>query len=571
MCRQILEGGRRCPCDTNEARRLRRHNQVARNQFEHERTPKNEPVSETSAIASEPLPVETGPSIETIQAKQAELEAIKDAYTTKTYTSVQLLIPAVREAYEQDNWDSINSIPKIVTQELERRTRDVGNDISELSYKNAGFTADDITKQYEADKEELKLEMEKVGLENDALYAQRDKMFPLVTNEDGTKLYSAILLSRAVKAGDEEAIKLNDQLTASNEKKNEAWKKNNNLISGQVSKAKEMARRLRDEQLVIMKTIRPLGGSINTTDNSIKKAETILKEVAEVYPSSWIEASNSKAPFRAKITKSRAHYTDGAYQKSFQLQPKLSYTHKPIGWKPDPTNRYEVGEWHETDENGDYVSPDGKMTYSGYTVPGEKAWVHETVEWGKNWEDRNNEGDHSKPAGRGWKEAMVQETKYDPETRTHIPLGLKKRWYRPLSRRVNTESVRQAELTISGTGSHARDVGLHEFAHRIESTASHGAYIGQLEETFLKRRTTDAEGDREPLQRLYAGKKEYARPDNFVDKYMGKEYTGSVYREVLSTGAEAVWGDSFGNLLGLNGGTKDLDMRNFILGVWATA
>ena len=92
-----------------------------------------------------------------------------------------------------------------------------------------------------------------------------------------------------------------------------------------------------------------------------------------------------------------------------------------------------------------------------------------------------------------------------------------------------------------------------------------------MEEAFLKRRTTDpTTGERENLQTIYKGTKERGRPDNFVNLYMGKEYSDGS-REVLSTGAEAVFHGSFGSLVGLGRQKADPEMKKFIIGLWASA
>jgi hypothetical protein len=128
----------------------------------------------------------------------------------------------------------------------------------------------------------------------------------------------------------------------------------------------------------------------------------------------------------------------------------------------------------------------------------------------------------------------------------------------------------------SGQTQAAKNVALHELAHRIEASPKVGRYITTMEEQFLTSRTTDKDtGVRESLVQIYPRSKEYGRKDDFTDLYMGKEYptdhSGTRYREVLSTGAEAVFGTSFGNLAGLGRKKPDQDMRNFIIGLWASA
>lgn len=73
-------------------------------------------------------------------------------------------------------------------------------------------------------------------------------------------------------------------------------------------------------------------------------------------------------------------------------------------------------------------------------------------------------------------------------------------------------------------------------------------------------------------QALYDATIEYARQADFMDVYVGREYVTSSHREVLSTGAEAMFHGNFGGFVGLDENYKaDLDHRGFVLGVFATA
>ena len=120
-----------------------------------------------------------------------------------------------------------------------------------------------------------------------------------------------------------------------------------------------------------------------------------------------------------------------------------------------------------------------------------------------------------------------------------------------------------AKIVLSG-GSEAsarRRVAWHEFGHRMENVQPK---IAVLEREFYKRRT---EG--EALKWLGAGygKAEKARRDDFLDPYMGKDYSpqsngNADNYELLSMGLEALYSGSYDLEL-------DKDFRDFILGVLA--
>ena len=113
---------------------------------------------------------------------------------------------------------------------------------------------------------------------------------------------------------------------------------------------------------------------------------------------------------------------------------------------------------------------------------------------------------------------------------------------------------------------------LHELSHRLEvvyGTENKAGYnpIAQATRTWRDQRTAGEQAQR--LQDLYPGyayeEHEYAKPDKFVDGYIGKEYTGQS-TEVLTMGMEMLWFPRYGER-DIN---KDPEMRQFILGVMAT-
>lgn len=129
------------------------------------------------------------------------------------------------------------------------------------------------------------------------------------------------------------------------------------------------------------------------------------------------------------------------------------------------------------------------------------------------------------------------------------------------------------ELTLPSPRKHgearAAEVAAHEFAHRCEATRRH---LGLLECAFLRRRCADtATGAPVALVSLYGRRSERAMGDHFADAYVGKVYAGTQYREVLSTGMQAMVGGAYGGLVGVGDRRADLDHRAFVLGLLAAA
>ena len=95
--------------------------------------------------------------------------------------------------------------------------------------------------------------------------------------------------------------------------------------------------------------------------------------------------------------------------------------------------------------------------------------------------------------------------------------------------------------------------------------------IGKVERAFLLVRTTEPDGTREPLSRIYErGAPEMGRRDGFVDHYVGKDYDDPNFHEVFSTGMEAAVGTDRGGLVGVGGHRADLHHRDVVLGIIAS-
>lgn len=170
-------------------------------------------------------------------------------------------------------------------------------------------------------------------------------------------------------------------------------------------------------------------------------------------------------------------------------------------------------------------------------------------------------------AAAGWEEHHYTDASGNPQVA----------WRKP---RVSTSTTRQygvAELTIpkgAGRKGTVNSTATHELIHRCEDT---NPAISLMEAEFVKRRTTDEQGVREPLQRYYTGSKEMMRPDEFIDRYVGKEYRGSPFHEVMSVGTEATFHGSsggFGKLpdpIARVPERRDDDHHAFVLGTYMTA
>lgn len=327
-------------------------------------------------------------------------------------------------------------------------------------------------------------------------------------------------------------------------------------------------RRLSDGYTAALSQVRDMGGGqMRWHSKTAKKARTAFDEAATIFPTDWIEASNNRitssnerggAPL-AKISRRRAHYMDRQLHRSTTCGPDRSlatgfaYIEEDMstyGRSSSPHREFTELTSEELEANG----------YTLATGNGKPYWhTRYTV---ANRFDHGTFDEDTPPRGRGWEKWV------NPAEPTDV------RWRRPKIR-VRTSSFHSApEITTNAMipavqgRSATFAVCAHELSHRFEYSVEG---ITGLEREFLKRRTTDpATGLQQEPRPLWRGSKERARAGDFISAYTGKDYGEEAF-EVLSTGVDALFGGRRGGLVGTAGMKQDLDHRNFVLGVMATA
>lgn len=151
---------------------------------------------------------------------------------------------------------------------------------------------------------------------------------------------------------------------------------------------------------------------------------------------------------------------------------------------------------------------------------------------------------------RDWLEAARKSgsVKYRKAPRGYFKAGYKGTGY---SGSAHTIAVSMEHSFIAGDAP-GMGTAVHELAHLMEHS---NPSVLRAERAFYERRTAGEE-----LVPLSSGVDEKAREDEFLHPYIGREYYGQAY-EVLSMGMESLVSGKTSMW------TKDLDMRNFILGV----
>lgn len=559
MCRSILEGGRRCPCDSNESRRLRRHNQQAVTKF-------RDQVAKKVVKEAEPA-VPTPPvlNIETLKQQQAVLQQLQAAFPHEPRQDTG----DITITYADGTTETIIPNTDQVVKTSERLTREFGQNIIRLAEErvdgdDSSTISDDLATAGAELEAELKLQQkvkeafDKVTMEKynglvvhsleemrrwpeeectlENIEAVKSRRFHEHLKEIPTEDLREILIARN---------KLTQKVMAVADQYREAREQ-------AMSEAQNRAKKHNAAALAVLREIRQLGGAtIESHESTVPAARKVLAQVQGFYPPEWVEESNEGTAFVAKITKGRAHYTDGAWQQKYVVKPRTSIRVYEDTDEPPQDSRYYSWERLPHDPS---VDASFEVRYLSTSM--------ETT--GSYPEDRYPDPSLiPKPRGNKW------QLYHDTRNGDYI-------WRRPVMRRELTEQRLAPELTISGATPERRlEVGLHEFAHRVEGrpTAT-GRRLSSLQEAFVVRRTTDKDGVRQaPVKINPRDRKEIARPDDFAHAYIGRDYGDVRYHEVLSVGAESMFGTTgkFGGLLGADGSKPDQDMRAFILGLWGSA
>lgn len=305
---------------------------------------------------------------------------------------------------------------------------------------------------------------------------------------------------------------------------------------------------------------------------------------ANLLPKDWIDNSNRLStpeevannrtraqpilPVRVRESTGRNHYSERNFITKRETKIKQSFWNGNDSYVKNTimkSPRYGIVPPEEYSEAEKKHAYRGEILVREYDVARQASFFDSSS--GAGALDENGKFTLTGRAAAGW-----QEHNYTDEQ------GVEKTvWRKP---RTQTSTNRQygiAELTIpkgAGRKGHPNSTATHELIHRCENT---NPTIPAMESVFVKRRTTEANGEREPLQRYYSGSSEMMRPDDFIDRYVGKEYKGSRYYEVMSVGTEATFHGSHGGFGKLSDPSlrtpqrKDDDHHAFVLGTYMTA
>lgn len=548
MCRNADQSGRRCPCDTSEARQLRRRNAGARSAYA---------VLVQEPVESKALPVVEKAEPFTVESLKKDINSLNDLATD--LHNAGATSSDIRLAYDQQ----LNHIGAGV--EYLAETKYGAPTDAEMSEKVAVAVVE----------REKRLRQQEIEMneKNKVIYALREKLNGIAD----FKTHPIIKERREVWE------KEDPETYAAHIREEEAYTKlmrkffDDRRDSSELVAVKRELLEKRNEAM--LSALTDVGvqfadpDSVLVSEDSHKDAVTSLKKALKFYPQSWVDASNAehgKRELRVKRSKGRAHYAAGKTQKKYESKTRAMLEEKRADWRPDPHSRRD-SEYVEVDESGVWIDPRSGVMKERWNTTNDvtKAWVAIRYEYYQG---------SGKPS-KAWEPIQLHETAWVDGS--YVRTGnLVTEYRKPLLEKMSASWEYKAELTVSkdrevfvGDDAGMR-VAMHEFAHRVEHTSP---LVAVHEDGFLSRRaghlaSADTSPVREPLTSIYENKKsEVGYKDNFASHYMGKVYAGSSYREILSMGMESVFAGTNGGLAGMDHYKADPDYKKFILGVLASS
>lgn len=560
MCRDTSTTNRRCPCDTSEARQLRRINAGARGSYSTLVQEKVEPKPLPVVVPVEPYTVRSVQSdIEEFQKLGATLREQRITYSSEIYLAYDKKLNQIGAGIEYLAEEKYGA-PK------DEELRQIVKDAEEKATKDADerkAVAAALVNKLSEERDEMQADLHKIA-DRETHPSMKDRF--AAWDAHSPELHAAF------KEKEREMLEANKTV----------WN-SHRTITKEISAAKRELLEKRNEAM--LSALKDVGvqfadpESIEFSDDSHKDAVKSLKKALTFYPQSWVDASNVKhaeVPLRIKRSAGRAHYSANAGQKTFTTKTLAYVTEKPADWVPDPHDKMD-SEYIDMNGEDEWIDPKSGIVHTGGSwrdrnLTGEtKKWVSVTYEYKKT---------DTAPKGPDWEKVELYEQHYTTDT-GWIRTGKLDTYYRkPKTRRRSGLSSFKAELTVSkdaeilvGDDAGMR-VSMHEFAHRVENTTP---VIAAYEDAFLKRRTghlpvdDTTEVEPEKLTSIYSGKREMGYKDNFPNHYMGKVYSGSNYREILSMGMESLFAGKNGGLAGMGNEVADPDYKKFILGVLASS
>jgi hypothetical protein len=562
MCQSKAHGGKRCDHDTSENRRLRRKAAHLR--------------SEASPGTLVPAPLaapKLSASIEKLKQQAKELRA--EIYAAPTD-------PVERRLHDARMEVKLTEFGMSIGDEADRIAGFHGQRVDELRDKLSATFENDI----EEPLLERQLEIEESLQE---AYAKWDELHP----EQKDLTYDADYDFEKDETLTEEDKQEGKRIMSLQNEEDEVHKKlahiHEQKAAYEIKAFQEQLDKSTKAYIDILSQIRPLGGTAQWVEGSSEHTVDIMKETVEKhYPSSWLEMHNSEKGKLLSLGASdfRANFNNDAFSKTeddgiakniksdFTLRSGNSALVARIKSIIPTIKGVQVQE---------FAVGEGYGAKAGFYVRGNTDEEYNPEKHGKLVD--------GKPEGEGWEfrrslaemNAIVQAAGWDAAMDTLDT----ERWVRNVTTtkkpqhhlNIYSDEIKKPEYQDSfkavsdvDVDAYNKAVSYHEFGHRIESIFTDNM-LARQEKAFLQRRSGKSESEFFSDMLPISEGSEFAHQGRFATPYVGREYfnANSSNYEVFTTGVEAVFGKSYGGLVGKSNtySQADHDHRGFTLGTLA--
>lgn len=534
MCDSLAEGGRRCPCNAPEARAAQRQAKKAAGEA---------PVggvgaggTSNPAVAS---PVE-GWDRDAVTAVAADVSLVAGKSLddmAKEPEHVRAAAERIREQYGTTE-AAVRAVGAQIAQEAERRAGVNAQTVAEAS-RAVQEAARDHLDQLKRRRTELQEFIAEHPAQERAAEARGRQQYEALTDEEYDRMDQIVAEANAEMAATPEG----QELLAVREELAEASGVVNSGHADAQTRAQMTA--LSRAYVEVLAETRQMGGRLDLVGTEDRAAST-MDEVAQVYPADWVEASNASSRPLQVIADS-GWGQGGSYRDHMVVeQVREVDAYEPYQGPQVEAPEYSYGTITDPDDPDEQMSVrfkyDVEIKGAGADAPGPGWTLYE--------------GPGAVTGASTWRRPERME-----EDRMFAAAG-------------GVISI-SAEPRGGAVTEAAKDplfsVGVHEVGHHFEARVPG---IVALEREFLLRRTTDENGNRLPQAPLWGGSgmegdDVMVRADSFADAYMSREYPRGDGYEVMTTGAEALFGGQYGGLVGQGRYQGDPDMRAFVLGVMA--
>jgi hypothetical protein len=568
MCRDNDHGGRRCPHDSSDARVARRRNQKARQRAAVQRLQyAGEHVPLASKVAYHDL--------DAIKGVVAQLQELKQTDPHGTGASAE----------EIARWDDVmeqelTTLGSVLAARAEARAHFLSEQRAlEIETMENSVYGDTATRMTEARTKLREAQTAARPLREALAEAQGIPVWRAGTLDATTMIEQADaeLIERLEM--DEALVDLAEaeriaQLTEAAYWQADAQRKNNEEAIHRDYNAK-----LAGAYQHVIAELREVGGEVPVHEGSDEAAVQVLQAtVARHYPTDWLAHSRGTGPLRVDATEDRAMYAENS-----EVLPGEQEQQQVTG-----QSWFNYGQDDAAGLQPVFERLPEATIFASISAP--QGPGINRVSWQEGFldpYDAETDGPliEGKPAGDGWvfeshpRGIFSKETEVATNTAELSEIALRPRWYR--ERRETAKKLSVLKLYVDPENESLERVkgtpegaAFHEFGHRIEHAFPKNL-LARQEQAFLRRRAHQGnfKNQHQNLEALMSAPGELGHDAHMVNTYMAREYfTGKSY-EVFATGIEALYGGSFGGLVGNDSGfyTKgDNEHRGFILGALAT-